>query len=150
MFQAADAARLAGLTPHQLREWCGTGRRGILQPDVPPAGPGRHALYAWQTLLALRVLHVLHTQFGAELSTWATAIKKLRGLLSKTPFPSLRSAIAVFPCCSEAVLLDDIKRVPMEGCIVIPLASHLVALATELPLSREEQLQLLPPMVVSR
>jgi hypothetical protein len=58
LVQSSDAARLSGLTSNQLREWCG--RRGVVVPDVPPAGRGRLALSSWQTLLALRVLNELH------------------------------------------------------------------------------------------
>jgi hypothetical protein len=44
MMQSGDGARRSGLTPHQLREWCG--RRGVVIPDVPPAGRGHLALFA--------------------------------------------------------------------------------------------------------
>ena len=64
LFQSADALEVTGLTRSQLREW--TGRRNLISPDVGPDGPGRHALYTWQSLLVLRLLLVLHNDFAAQ------------------------------------------------------------------------------------
>ena len=53
MFQAADVVLLTGLTVSQLREWSSPRRRNLIPADVTAAGPGRHALYSWQTILVL-------------------------------------------------------------------------------------------------
>src|SRR5260370_15106872 len=102
MVQASDAARLSGLTPHQLREWCG--RRGVVAPDVPPAGRGRLALFSWQTILALRVLNEVHRRYGVEVSAWRPAIAQFQVLIAGRSFPALWGAFAVFPNSREAML----------------------------------------------
>lgn len=150
MFQASDAVRLTGLTQNQLREWCGRGRRGILEPDVSPAGPGRHAMYAWQTLLTLRLLLVLHVRFGVEISQLANVAKSLRIWLKGTSFPALWPLWAVMADSKTIKLTADPKDVVADGGIVLPLRPHLEVLATAISLPNDEQLPLLPPMAVSR
>src|ERR1700723_3289720 len=102
LVQASDAARLSGLTSHQLREWCG--RRSVVSPDVPAAGRGRHALFSWQTIIALRILNELHGRFGVEVSAWRQAIARCQELLRGRAFPSLWGASIVFPSATNAVL----------------------------------------------
>lgn len=150
MFQASDAARLTGLTRNQLREWCGRGRRGILEPDVSPAGPGRHAMYAWQTLLTLRLLLVLHARFGVEISQLADVVKTLRIRLKGTSFPALWPLWAVLVDSKTIELTANPDDVIADGAIVLPLRPHLEVLATAMSLPVDEQLPLLPPMAVSR
>lgn len=150
MFQASDAMRLTGLTRNQLREWCGRGRRGILEPDVSPAGPGRHAMYAWQTLLTLRLLLVLHVRFGVEIGQLADAAKAFRTRLKGTSFPALWSQWAAMTDSQTVDLTSHPEDVVADGGIVLPLRPHLEVLAAALSLPADEQLPLLPPMAVSR
>lgn len=81
-FQAADVCTLTGLSSHQLREW--TSRRGILPADQPAQGRGRHARYAWNTVLVLRVLAQLHHEYGVEIGAWSALAVAVRDDLSSS------------------------------------------------------------------
>lgn len=148
LFQAADALDVTGLTRNQLREWTGRGRRELISPDVDPNGPGRHALYAWQTLLVLRLLLVLHNDFATEVGAWAPAAKNLRMKLNRVSFPSLWHFSVFFPNRQTALLVGDVAEISGAG-VILPLEPHLTALATKLSLPRPDQLSLFPPMAVS-
>ena len=149
LFQSADALEVTGLTRSQLREWTGRGRRELISPDVGPDGPGRHALYAWQTLLVLRLLLVLHNEFAAEVGAWAPAAKNLREKLDGASFPTLWHLSVFFPNRYTALLVDDVSKIGHTG-LILPLESHLTALASKLSLPRPDQLSLFLPMAVSR
>lgn len=149
LFQSADALEVTGLTRSQLREWTGRGRRELISPDVNPDGPGRHALYAWQTLLVLRLLLVLHNEYAAEVGAWAPAAKNLRMKLDNTSFPSLWYSSVFFPNRHTALLVDDESAIGDSG-LILPLESHLTVLASKLSIPRPEQLPLFLPMAVSR
>lgn len=149
LYQSADTIVLTGLTRSQLREWTGRGRRGVLTPDVEPDGPGRHALFSWQTMLALRILLALHRDFAAEVGAWAPAIRLLRSDLERRSFPSLWRKLAFFPN-PQGVLLVDSYGIENGGGFIIPLDSHLTLLATKLSLPRPDQLPLFPVVMVSR
>lgn len=147
MIQTADASRLAGLTPHQLREWCA--RRAVVPPDVPGAGRGRHALFSWQTVLALRLLRELHDRFGAEVGAWKGAIEEFRWLVRGRSFPSLWNTVVAFPDRDHAHLVDD--RCPSaEPLLTLPLAPHLKAIAHDFAFPPEPQLPLFPAMELRR
>ena len=150
LFQAADTLALTGLTRSQLREWSGRGRRNLVSPDVEPEGPGRHALYAWQTVLVLRLLNTLHTEFSMEVGSWAPAMLNLRDKLDRVSFPSLRRSIVHFPNRERADLLLAMSEVPAEGGIVLPLDPHLAVLATKLSIPPPDQLPLFPALAVVR
>ena len=149
LFQSADALEASGLTRSQLREWTGRGRRELISPDVSPGGPGRHALYTWQSLLVLRLLLVLHNDFAAEVGAWAPAAMNLREKLKNTSFPSLWHLSVFFPNRHTALLVDDVAKVGHTG-LILPLESHLTVLASKLSLPRPDQLSLLLPVAVSR
>lgn len=149
LFQAADAIELTGLTRHQLREWTGAGRRALISPDVSPDGPGRHALYAWQTLLVLRLLRVLHADFAAEVGAWAPAAQELRDKLEHVILPSLWRTAVVFGNLRSVNLVEEPFQTVEQG-ILLPLAPHLVVFATKMSLPRPDQLPLFPPMAVTR
>ncbi len=150
MFQASDATVLTGLTPHQLREWCGRSRRGILPADVLPGGPGRNALYSWQTLLTLRLLLSLQKGFGVELTKYAQAAVELRAQLQGISFPSLWPVSAVFQTHLTVDLSTNPAELLKQGGLALPLAPHLTVLATALSLPIDKQLSLLPPMAVQK
>jgi hypothetical protein len=140
LVQAADASRLAGLTSHQLREWCS--RRAILLPDTPGGGRGRHALFSWQTVLTLRLLRELHERFGAEVGAWSEALEECRNLLKGRPFPALWSTYVVFPDRCHAQLVTDLAL--HEGALlVLPLELHLHAIAGDFSFPVQGQLPLL-------
>jgi hypothetical protein len=148
LVQASDAARLSGLTPHQLREWCG--RRAVVTADVPPAGRGHLALFSWQTILALRVLNEVHQRYGVEVAGWRRAIAQLQTLLKGRSFPSLWGAVAVFPSAQEALLKLDREIDVNESCLTVGLSRHLDALATPSQLPTEAQLPLFRAVAVRR
>jgi hypothetical protein len=149
LFQSAAALELTGLTRSQLREWTGRGRRELVPPDVEPEGPGRHALYAWQTLLVLRILRVLHEDFAAEVGAWAPAALALRRQLEGSSFPTLWHLSVLFPNREAAQLIEDAREISGPG-IVVPLDPHLLVLATKLSLAKPRQLSLFPALMVSR
>ena len=126
LIQSADACRLTGLTSHQLREWCT--RRAILPPDVPGGGRGRHALFSWQTVLALRLLKELHERFGVEVGAWKGALEDCRRHLNGRAFPGLWTTTAVFTNRHQARLIDE-GEVGTEALLVLPLEPHLQAIA---------------------
>lgn len=137
--QASDASRLAGVTPHQLKEWCT--RRGIVVPDVPGAGRGRHALFSWQTVLTLRMLRELHIRFGVEMSAWKGALGQFREQVDGCFFPSLLDVWAAFVDRDQARLLDGPSHLA-EAAVMVPLAPHLRAIAHGFEFSPEPQLPL--------
>lgn len=147
LFQASDAGRLSGLTPHQLREWCG--RRTVMKPDVPAAGRGHLALFSWRTILVLRVLNELHLRFGIEIGAWSAAMAELRAKLEGRPFQSLWNTSAAFASRSEATIGAERLGTP-NSHLIIPFNPHLEILATEDALPPELQLPLFPVMVVKR
>lgn len=148
LVQASEAARLSGLTAHQLREWCG--RRAVVTADVPPAGRGHLALFSWQTILALRVLNEVHQRYSVEVSSWRLAIAQLQALLSRRSFPSLWGAVAMFPNSQEALLKLDREICADDTCLTVVLSWHLEALATPGQLPTEAQLPLFPAVAVRR
>lgn len=149
LFRSAVALEATGLTRSQLREWTGRGRRDLISPDVSPGGPGRHALYTWQSLLVLRLLLVLRNDFAAEVGAWAPAAKDLREKLNNTSFPSLWHLSVFFPNRETAVLIDEITAIVDSG-LLLPLEPHLTVLASKLSLPRPVQLSLFLPVSASR
>lgn len=149
LVQAADAIEVTGLTRNQLREWTSRGRREILTADVEPEGPGRHALFSWQTLLVLRVLLVLHNDFACEIGAWGASARNLRRELEKVSFASLWRSGIHFSDCRTVAVIDNGRTLDRPG-IFVPLEPHLQLLADKLSLPRPDQLSLLPPMLVSR
>lgn len=145
--QASDASRLAEVTPHQLKEWCT--RRGIIAPDVPGAGRGRHALFSWQTVLTLRMLRELHTRFGVEIGAWKGALGQFREQVDGRFFPSLWETWAAFLDRDHARLREG--PASLDGpAIVIPLAPHLQVIAQAFALPPEQQLPLFPAIGLRR
>lgn len=148
LFQASDALRLTGLSRPQLREWCGTGRRRLLAPDQEAAGPGRHALFSWRTIMALRVLRTLQTDYGVEIKTWAAAAGTLRARLDRTPYPSLWGRLVWFESPRTAELIGGMHEITREQGLVLPLDPHLAVLASSLSEQPPHQLTLFPARAV--
>lgn len=147
LMQAADASRLAGLTAHQLREWCA--RRSIVAPDVPGAGRGRHALFSWQTVLTLRLLRELNERFGAEVGAWKGALGEFRALVGTRSFPGLWSTVVAFPDHDHARLIED-RSIATEALLLLPLTPHLQVIAEDFALPPEPQLALFPAVGLRR
>ena len=149
LYQAADAIALTGLTRNQLREWTSRGRRAIILADVCAEGPGRHALYSWQSLLVLRLLRSLSVDFAVELTAWSAAANDLRTKLGDIPFPALWQLAVLFSSAQTAELVSD-EPPPFKHGLFLPLNPHLQVLADKLAIPRPDQLPLFPPMAVSR
>ena len=94
LYQTADTLQLTGLTKNQLREWCSV--RNLIPADILPNGPGRHALFSWQTALALRLLKSIHDDWAGEVASWAEPIRTFRGAIEHTAFPSLWGTVVRF------------------------------------------------------
>jgi hypothetical protein len=130
-FQASDVLALTGLSPSQLREW--SSRRGIMPADQPARGRGKHAQYAWNTVLVLRILVELKREFRMEIAAWSELGIRLRDSLAGT------SPTALYGRC---LLVRGIAfeiaaapwRMPNSPTIAIPLDAHLEVLAGELGL----------------
>jgi hypothetical protein len=150
VFQASDVSQMTGLSRSQLREWSGKDRRHIILPDIEPAGPGRHAIYGWQTVLVLRILKVIHDDWAAEVTAWAPAMQDLRSKLERAPFPALWGTLVHFPSRTGAVLCRPGQSLPEDGGLLLPLDPHLTILATRLSQPRPDQLPLFAALVVSR
>ena len=146
LVQASDAIRLSGLTPHQLREWCG--RRALVAADVPPAGRGHLALFSWQTILALRVLNDIHCNYAVEVASWREAIAQFKTLLHKRSFPSLWGHAAIFPNSQEASLDVMGQVLPSRSLLTVALDNHLEVLARPDELPVNMQLPLFPAVAV--
>ena len=143
LIQSADVLRLTGLTSHQLREWCA--RRAILLPDIPGGGRGRHALFSWQTVLALRLLRELHVRFGAEIGAWKEALEECRKLLNGRSFPALWTISVVFTDRRHAHLTDG-RNIPEGALLLLPLEPHLQAIADGFALPSQAQFPLFRAM----
>jgi hypothetical protein len=107
-------------------------------------------MYAWQTLLTLRLLLVLHVRFSVEISELVNVAKTLRAWLKGTSFPALWPLWAAMANSQTIELTAHPEDVVANGGIVLPLRPHLEVLAIAMSLPVDEQLPLLPPMAVSQ
>ncbi len=132
MIQARHVQRLTGLSADQLREW--SHRRGLVRPDVAPQGPGRPALYGWQSVLVLRLAVVLRERFRIELQAHADLLVALRELFVGVSFPALRGCVLALRGMEDAELLPEHAALAdREGrdSLILRLDPHLDVLATE-------------------
>lgn len=149
LVQASDALALAGLSSHQLREWCG--RRAVVLPDVLPGGRGRHAMYSWQTILALRLLKELHERFGSEVGIWSEGMKVLQNSLKGVSFPTLWGCSVAFLDRQTITLVEADSELPAGSYLLLQLDPHLRLLASGLALpGPPDQLSLFPALKVGR
>lgn len=146
---ASDVKKLTGLTSDQLREW--TVRRGLIEPDTKPNGPGTRARFSWQTVLLLRVAAVLKDHFHVELQAHRSSFAALSRYLRHASFPALRGAAIVLKSSGDAELMaaDDLRL--LEGdFLAIDLDVHLDALSSGFGLAEPVgQLSLFPVQVVA-
>ncbi len=144
LFQAADALTLAGLSRAQLREWCGKGRRMIIEPDISAQGSGRVALYSWRTLVVLRVLHHLQARYGIEVSAWAGAAAEFRIGLEACSFLAAWQYAAQFGSNRTCTLIADAQPPATLDGLFLPLEPHMAPMAAAMAIPRPDQLSLLP------
>ncbi|CAA7626030.1 conserved hypothetical protein [Magnetospirillum sp. SS-4] len=105
MIPAGQVQNLTGLTANQLREW--SHRRGLIPPDIEAGGPGRPALYGWQTVLLLRIAVVLREHFKIELQAHKDLLHALHDLFSGVPFPTLRGCVLALRAMKHGELLSE-------------------------------------------
>ena len=148
LFQAADVVELTGLSANQLREWSSPRRRNLIPADVGADGPGRHALYSWQSVLVLRLLRELRDDFSVEIGGWAPRMVELRQELKGVSFPSLWGRILTFSSKYPPVLLSVQTREIPTG-LVIALDPHLLPIARRLSVPPPDQLFLFPVHAVA-
>lgn len=145
LFQAGEAARLAGITPNQLREW--SGRRAIILPDVPGRGRGRHALFSPTTVLILRLLAELHSRFRIEVGSLAQLAESLRSDLSAIPFMGLYGRAVAVKCLDQYEIISLSQARITDAVVVLPFDKHLVAISETSGLKDQlMQFQLFPVM----
>lgn len=130
LVMAGEVQKLTGLTADQLREW--TNRRGLIQPDAQPNGPGSRARYAWQTVLLLRLAVVFKETFHIELQAQRDLFAALAQRLAKRPFHALRGSALVLQAGAQydIVSLSEIRAVDTD-CLIIRLDPHLDALSID-------------------
>lgn len=132
MIPAGRVQILTDLSADQLREW--SQRRGLIMPDVAGQGPGRPALYSWQTVLLLRVAVVLRTRFRIELQGHKALLLALRDLLAGVSFPALRGCVLALRSMDHGELLSDTSALVSLGehdTLIIRLDPHLDILQRE-------------------
>lgn len=143
MWQVADAARLAEITPAQLREWT---KREIIVPDVLGRGSGHHSLYGWQTVLVIAVIAEMRQRFGIELGRWSSAARSAREALDQISFLRLWDGFFAFRGDGDA----ELQWTSSGGdysCLRVALDPHLSRLANEMRLpGAPSQLPLLAPI----
>jgi hypothetical protein len=145
LIQAGDAARLAGITSYQLREWCG--RRAVIPADVEGQGPGRHALYSWQTLLTLRIINDLRDRYRIEIASWCDFARNFRSEIERHSFVHLWGASLWIRDRTQFEVVLSSARAPAAPGVLLTLDDHLEVLAMGLALPRSpDQLPLFPAM----
>lgn len=148
LVKASDVQKLTGLSADQLREW--TTRRGLIEPDAKPSGPGSRARYAWQTVLLLRLAVVLKESFHIELHAHRALFSGLAERLAKVSFPALRGS-ALIVGREGAFSISPIEEIlsPGTDLLILRLDPHLDVLSTEFGLIEPiRQLPLFPARVV--
>ena len=141
LFQSADVQALTGLSRSQLREWTGRDRRFLVPPDVDPQGPGRVALFTWQTVLSLRILRQLQVDFAVDIGAWAPGVSAFRVLIDGLPFQALWGSVVYFSNRANPELLEKGDTPPKSG-LLLPLDQHLLVLSTEMSIQAPEQREL--------
>ncbi|WP_135817819.1 MerR family transcriptional regulator [Paracoccus liaowanqingii] len=132
MIPAGRVQKLTGLTVNQLREW--SHRRDLVRPDVDADGPGRPALYSWQTVLLLRIAVVLRQRFRIELQAHKKLLHALHDLFSGVSFPALRGCVLALRAMEHGELLSEgTIRVGVNDpdTLFLHLDSHLDVLEAE-------------------
>lgn len=148
LVKASEVQKLTGLSADQLREW--TARRGLIQSDAKPNGPGSRALYSWQTVLLLRLAVVLKKAFHVELHSQRSLFLALSQRLQKTSFPALCGAAIAIDADGSFDIVDPRRlEVSSNDLLVLQLDPHLEILSREFGLVEPiRQLPLFPARAV--
>ena len=142
LYESSEVIRLSGLTNSQLREWCG--RRSIYSPTKPAKGSGVIAMYTWHDVICLRLLLVLHNDFGVVLSDWSPSIRKLRKMLNGLPFQSMWGKNVFFTDKNSVLISSSQSNGGLSSGLSISLAPHLsVISADNQPVHEQRNLLLL-------
>jgi hypothetical protein len=148
LITAGDVQRLTGLTADQLREW--TARRGLIEPDGKPNGPGSRARYSWRTVLLLRLAVVLKQVFHIELQSQRHVFVELARQLAGSSFPSLRGMALTLQSGGkfEIVPVATLQAID-EDLLIIRLDPHLDVISGSFRLTEPvRQLPLFPAVAV--
>ena len=144
LIPAGQVQKLTGLTTNQLREW--SHRRGLILPDIEAEGPGRPALYSWQTVLLLRLAAVLRQKFKIELQAHKVLLHALHDLLSGASFPALRGSVLALRAMEQCEMLPEgFVRVGKDDLdtLFLRLDPHLDVLEAQFaPQDKSDQLPL--------
>lgn len=150
LLQAGEVQKLTGLSSDQLREW--TSRRGLIEADAKPSGPGTRALFSWQTVLLLRIAVVLKERFHIELQSQKSLFSALSVVLGKASFPALReTALVLQPDGVFNIVPLKMSRhaTAKADCLILLLDPHLSVLSTQFGMSESlRQFPLFPARVV--
>jgi hypothetical protein len=147
-YQSAETLVLTGLTKSQLREWCTV--RALLEPDVPADGPGRHAMFAWHSILALRLLKSIREDWAGEVARWAGAVRHFRESIRGVPFPALWGSVVIFEDLYSSRLVKVSGHDFGHPSLSMPLDPHLLVLASRMAITPPDQLSLFLPSAVTR
>lgn len=145
LIPTSDAARLTSLPVATFREW--TVRRALIAPDVPPAGKGSSARFAWQTVLVLRIAALLKDRLHIDLQAHRSSFAALRALLGRTSFVKLWGCRLRHELGGGWSLIGPSDEAGTDDAIVLALDLHLVVLRDGFALSGQpgpEQLDLFP------
>src|SRR5439155_2813078 len=148
LITAGQVQRITGLTADQLREW--TTRRGLIEPDMKPCGPGSRARFSWQTVLLLRLAVVMNRAFHIELEAQRPLFGGLARRLHGSSFPSLRGSILFLKSGAqfELRLGRDIWNLE-EDALVVRLDPHLDVISASFAVTEPiSQLPLFPAAAV--
>ena len=143
MWQSSDVAKIAMVSPAQLREWA---RREIVSPDVAGRGSGHPALYGWQAVLVVSVIAELRRTFGIELGRWSERARTARRAIDQHSFIRLWGSSLIFGVddMAELVWASINETSPMMRVALDP---HLSRLAYEMQLpGPPSQLPLIAPI----
>jgi DNA-binding transcriptional MerR regulator len=148
LITTGDVLQLTGLTADQLREW--TSRRGLIQPDMKPNGPGSRAMYSWQTVLVLRLAVVLREVLHVELQAQRSALSHIAQRLKRSSFQSLRGKVLILNSDGTVDFSSNVKMTAIKkDCIILQLDFHLDIIATSFYSTRSiYQLPLFPAVAV--
>lgn len=148
LFGTREVLGLTGLSGNQLREW--TGRRALIQADVPANGKGTQALYSWQTVLVLRIALVLRQEFRVDLQHCKEQLAQLQSYIRGRSFFSLRGCVVLLGGEARITIVRaSAIQIEHEAVVVVPLERHLEALMVALGERPEtKQLPLFPARAV--
>ena len=101
-------------------------------------------MYTWHDVICLRLLLVLHNDFGVVLSDWSPSIRKLRKMLNGLPFQSMWGKNVFFTDKNSVLISSSQSNGGLSSGLSISLAPHLsVISADNQPVHEQRNLLLL-------